>query len=303
MVSNIFNAYLSNIVNKRVIFVTGATGLLGSTLVPLLRGYGNTVVTHARSANADFLADLANKSEAFAMLDSVRPECIINLVGLTSVERCEIFPNEAYLVNTKVVENLVQWISESNSNSHLVQISTDHVYDGMRLNTENQVALKNYYAFSKYAGELAATQVPSTILRTNFIGRSKAINRESLTDWVYNSLTSGKNIQVLNDVFFDPLSMDTLAELIQFVIERKAVGIFNLGSHNGMSKADLDFTFAECLGLPTSGMTLVDSSKAKFLQAYRPKDMRMDCSRFENTFDLKLPRLSDEIEKVAKEYL
>src|SRR4030067_2081318 len=117
--------------NKPIVLVTGATGLLGSTLFPFLSGYGNTVVTHARSSNADFLADLTNKSEAFAMLDNVRPEFIINLVGLTSVERCEIFPNEAYLANTRVVENLAQWISESNSNSHLVQISTDHVYDGM----------------------------------------------------------------------------------------------------------------------------------------------------------------------------
>lgn len=289
--------------NKCTVLVAGATGLLGSTLVPLLSGYGNTVATHARSSNADFLADLTNKSEAFAMLDNVRPEFIINLVGLTSVERCEIFPNEAYLANTRVVENLAQWISESNSNSHLIQISTDHVYDGMRPNTEDQAALKNYYAFSKYAGELAATQVPSTILRTNFIGRSKTNNRESLTDWVYNSLTSGKNIQVLNDVFFGPLSMATLSELIQLVIERKSVGIFNLGSHNGMSKADLDFAFAECLGLPTRGMTHVESGKAKFLKAYRPKDMRMDCSRFENTFAVNLPRLSDVIEQVAKEYL
>jgi len=207
------------------------------------------------------------------------------------------------LVNTRVVENLVQWISESKSNSHLLQISTDHVYDGMRLNTEEQIALKNYYAFSKYAGELAAARVPCTILRTNFIGRSKTNNRESLTDWVYNSLTSGKKIKVLNDVFFNPLSMDTLAELIRLVIEKKTVGTFNLGSHNGMSKADFDFAFADCLGLPTSGMALIDSSKANFLQAYRPKDMRMDCSKFENTLGVQLPFLENEIKRAAQAYL
>lgn len=288
---------------KGIILVAGATGLLGSTLTPFLRGRGNTVVTHARSSNADYLADLTNKSEAFAMLNKVRPEIIVNLVGLTSVERCEIFPNEAYLVNTQVVENLAQWIIESNSSSHLVQISTDHVYDGVGPHTEDQVALKNYYAFSKFAGELAAKQVSSTILRTNFIGRSKINNRQSLTDWVYHSLLDGNNIQVLSDVFFGPLAMDTLAELIQMVVERKIMGVFNLGSHDGMSKANLDFAFAECLRLPVGGMTLIDSSKAKFLHAYRPKDMRMVCSKFENTFDIKLPHVRDVIEQVAKEYL
>lgn len=288
--------------NRGVTLVTGATGLLGSTLVPFLRGCGHTVITHARSSKADFLADLTNKNEAFTMLNDIRPEFIINLVGLVSVERCEIFPNEAYLTNARVVENLVKWISESNSTSHLVQISTDHVYDGIRLNSEDQIALKNYYAFSKYAGELAAAQVPSSILRTNFMGRSKACNRESLTDWVYKSVKSDKNIQVLNDVFFSPLSMNTLAKFIRLVAERKIGGTFNLGSRNGMSKADFDFTFAECLGLPTSGMSLIDSSEAKFLKAYRPKDMRMDCSKFEIAFDVTLPILNDEIELVAKEY-
>ncbi len=282
--------------------ITGATGLLGSTLVPWLKEHGKTVVTQARSANADIVADLANKDEAFALLDRVRPSVIINLVGFTSVELCQEQPNAAYLANTRTVENLAHWILKAGATCHLVQISTDQVYDGVGVHTEDQVTLTNNYAFSKYAGELAATLVPSTILRTNFIGRSKAPHRESLTDWVYTSLISGKHIQVLTDVLFAPLSMTTLAEMIQLVTERKPVGIFNLGSNNGMSKADFDFAFAECLKLPTSTMSPIDTSQATFLKAYRPKDMRMDCSKFESTLGVKLPALADQIKSVAKEY-
>lgn len=286
----------------RAVLIAGATGLLGSTLVPVLQGAGYHVVTQARSSHADYSADLSSKKEAFAMLNVVRPNTIINLVGLTSVENCEASPNEAYLANTKVVENIAAWIKDTNVNSHLIQISTDHVYNGTRLNTEDKVVLTNLYAFSKYAGELAAAQVSSTILRTNFIGRSKTANRDGLTDWVYKSLTSGIDIQVLSDVFFSPLSMTTLAEMIQIVIERKVAGVFNLGSHEGMSKANLSFAFAKCLGLPTNHMSLIEASQAKFLKAYRPKNMRMDCSKFENAFDVRLPNLSDEIERVAKDY-
>lgn len=288
--------------NAKTILITGATGLLGSTLVPFLRSCGYIVVTHARSSNADFMVDLANMAEASAMLDRVQPGIIVNLVGLTSVERCESQLNEAYLLNTRTVENLVSWIRGSNLNSHLIQISTDHVYDGTGLHTEDQVTLTNNYAFSKYAGELAAAQVPSTILRTNFVGYSRVKNRISLTDWVYASMTSGKYVQVLNDVFFSPLSMKVLSEMIQLVIERKPIGVFNLGSHNGMSKADFDFAFAECLGLQTATMSRIDASQATFLKAYRPKDMRMDCSKFESTLGVELPLLSDEIKRVAKEY-
>jgi len=212
-------------------------------------------------------------------------------VGLTSVELCEEQIALAYLTNTRTVENLAGWILSSEADCHLVHIST-----------ENQVTITNNYALSKYAGELAAARVPSTILRTNFVGRSKVSHRESLTDWVYTSITRGKNVQVLSDVYFSPLSMETLVGMIELAVRRKPIGIYNVGSHNGMSKADFDFAFAECLSLPTNAMSRIETSRASFLKAYRPKDMRMDSTKFENALGVKLPRLSDQIQQIAREY-
>jgi len=284
------------------ILITGATGLLGTTLAPYLKKCGYSITTHARTGEADFQVDLADREKSFEMLTQIQWDMIINLASLTSVELCQNQPNMAYLANTRTVENLVYWIQKTEANCHLIQISTDHIYDGAILHTEDEITLTNIYAFSKYAGELAAARVPSSILRTNFIGRSNVSHRESLSDWVYTSLTNGKHVQVLDDVFFSPLSMNTLVEMIQLVIEKRPVGIFNLGSHNGMSKADFDFAFAERLGLPTETMSRIKTQHAAFLKAYRPKDMRMDCSKFENALSVKLPQLSDEIVRVAKEY-
>lgn len=276
--------------------------MLGTTLTPHLRSCGYSTVTLARTGEADFLVDLADRERSGEVLTQIQPVTIINLASLTSVELCQNIPNMAYLANTRTVENIVHWIQKTESNCHLIQISSDHVYDGEELHTEDKITLTNIYAFSKYAGELAAAQVPSSILRTNFIGRSKVSNRESLSDWLYDSLSTGKHIQVLDDVYFSPLSMSTLVEMIQLVIEKKPIGVFNLGSHNSMSKADFDFVFAELLKLPTETMTRIETGQAAFLKAYRPKDMRMDCSKFQNILGVQLPQLSDEIIRVAKEY-
>lgn len=285
-----------------IILITGATGLLGSSLAPHLKKCGYKVVTHGRTTQADFMLDLSDRAKSYELLIQIQPSVIINLVSLTSVELCEEQVNLAYLANTRTVENLAHWILTSGADCHLVQISTDHVYDGAGLHAEDAITITNNYAFSKYAGELAAVRVPCAILRTNFVGRSQASGRESLTDWVYNSLTTEKNVQVLNDVYFSPLSITTLIEMIELVVQKKPGGIYNLGSHNGMSKADFDFAFAECLNLPTNTMTRIETSQAVFLKAYRPKDMRMDCSKFENTLGVKLPFLSDEIKRAAREY-
>ena len=284
------------------ILITGSTGLLGADLVPYIKKCDYKVITHSLSRNADILFDLSDKEKSYECLEKIKPNVIINLVSLTSVDICEEKLNLAYLTNTRSVVNLVNWISCSGTNCHLVQISTDHIYDGPGLHSEEDITITNNYAFSKYAGELAAIQVPSTVLRTNFIGRSKATHRESLTDWVYNSCVEKKHVKVLDDVYFSPLSIKVITEMIELVVQKKPIGIYNLGSRNGMSKADFDFAFAKYLKLPTNTMKRIKRSEATFLKAYRPEDMRMDSSKFENALGLKLPNLDDLIEPLALEY-
>ncbi len=286
------------------ILITGATGLLGTSLVTHIKGSGHKIVTHGFSNKADFMFDLADGIKTHKMLEKVRPTIIINLVGKTSVEECEEEIDLAYLANTHSVENIAQWHRNSKPECHIIHISTDHVYDGdgIHLNTEDDIKITNTYALSKYAGELALSNLPCTVLRTNFVGRSYLETRESLTDWVYKSSCAGARVNVLDDVYFSPLSIIVLCEMIELVVEKKPLGIYNLGSHNGMSKADFDFAFAESLNFSTNNMKRISIEKATFFRAYRPKDMRMDVSKFEETLKIKLPDLTDVIKQVVNEY-
>jgi len=284
------------------VLLLGSSGLLGSTLAPFLYSKGHEVKTHSRGDVSQYTADLHDSKEVNKLLREVNPEIIINLVGLTDVDRCEVQPNQAYLTNVRTVENIVDWIKQEQSTCHLTHISTDQVYDGKGPHGEGQVTLANYYAFSKYAGELAAASVPSTILRTNFFGRSYCAKRVSLTDWLFRSLSKGVSIQVFDDVLFSPLSMATLSAMVELVMHKRPVGVFNLGSHAGMSKADFAFAFAEELNLSASSMTRTSTDQVAFLKTYRPKDMRMDCAKFRKALGVELPFLRNEIKQVAKEY-
>lgn len=281
--------------------VTGAQGLLGSTLVPHLQARGFDAICHARNRDGYMHADLSDANQVSTMLGKIKPDIIVNLAALTNVDECERNPQQAYLANVKVVENLAQWIRDGGNKCHLVQLSTDQVYDGVGPHKEDEITLPNYYAFSKYAGELAAAKIPSTILRTNFFGPSLCPGRTSLSDWLVESLRQEKPITVFDDIRFSPLSLQSLVELMELVIVRRTQGIFNLGSKEGMSKADFAFTLAEALKLPINHMSRGISDKVK-LTAYRPKDMRMDSSRFEHTFGVELPTLKEEIQAAKGAY-
>jgi len=286
------------------ILLIGSTGLLGTTLSSELKSNGFGVVTVSRSGPSDMRVDVSDKLSLFDSLpeSGANFHVAINLAALTSVEGCEDRPDLAHRANTATAENIVCWIKERSPSTHLIQLSTDHVYEGLGPHKESDVTLVNTYALTKFAGELAAKIVPSTILRTNFIGSSEAANRRGLTDWLYDSLTREEHIQVLNDVLFSPVSISTLCSVIGEVVRQRPVGVFNLGSSGGMSKADFDFAFAGQVGLPTEYMSRIEASTAKFLRARRPLDMRMDSSKLEGELGIKLPSLLDEIRKVAREY-
>jgi len=288
-------------VNLKVLLL-GSSGLLGSNLGPYLESRGYNIITQGRCEGVQYQVNLDDREVASELLGEIEPEIIVNLIGLTDVDQCETQPNQAYLANVRTVENIAAWIRNNNISTHLIHISTDQVYDGIGPHCEDHVTLTNYYAFSKYAGELAAAITPNTILRTNFVGLSHCAKRESLTDWLFSSLLKESEVQVFDDVLFNPLSMNTLSEIIELAIQQKPIGVFNLGSNDGISKADFAFSFAEFLGLPTHNMMRISIAQANFLKTYRPKDMRMDCSRLESKLGIKLPSLINEINRVAEEY-
>jgi len=255
--------------------------------------------THASDHNLD----LTSFEQTARALDQANPEVIVNLTALTNVDRCETHPQEAYLLNVKTVENLSAWIRTTSQACHLIQISTDQVYDGPGPHAEGEVTIRNYYAMSKLAGELAVGTVPATILRTNFVGRSQREGRTSLTDWLHGALRDRSSVNVFDDVMFSPLAISTLCDCIERCIAERPFGVFNLGSRDGMSKADFAFAFAAALGLETTNLKRVNSRSNSTFAAQRPTDMRMNSGRYEAYMGIKLPSLIDEVSRLADEYV
>ncbi|CAB4749945.1 unannotated protein [freshwater metagenome] len=286
------------------VLVLGSSGRLGSYISKASNSIPDLeIISHSRKANRPQSADLTNRDQTFKMLEVLQPDVIINTVALAEIEACEKNPSRAYHINVLTTQNIVEWIGEASAKCHLVHISTDHVYDGEGRNKENSVNLTNYYAYSKFASELIAKQIPSTVLRTNFVGKSVSDLRQTFSDWVVSSLSAQRNIELVNDVWFSPVSLRFLLEALALMVRERLDITANLGSWGGMTKFEFGLKIGRFLDLDLEKIHSVTAEECEAYVTYRPKNMVMDNSFWETTTGMKCPSTEEVANAVAREYL
>jgi dTDP-4-dehydrorhamnose reductase len=282
---------------SKKVLVTGATGLLGPYVVRALEGRGFQV-----RAVGSRDGDLTHSASARKLLDEAAPSVVVNLAGLTNVDQCEREPGKAYALNCAVAENLAAWANEKSA--YLLHVSTDQVYDkrpvGGVTSAEAELNVLNVYALSKRAGELAAERAPGAgILRTNFFGKSLTPGRTSFTDWLFGAAKSGEEFSLLEDVWFNPLSLPRLSAVLSRFAEERIPGTYNVGSREGLSKAAFGEAFLGAAGLKAKYRV---RSADGFFTVPRPKNMMMNCERAEKALGLTFPNLKEDLCEIAKEY-
>lgn len=164
------------------ILVLGASGMLGNAMLRVLaEGDAHEVYGTARSASVrrHFAAPLAERilsgvdvenADALARLfDEVRPQAVINCIGLVKQLAAADDPLQALPINALLPHRLARLCSLVGA--RLVHVSTDCVFDGRKGNyrESDPSDAEDLYGKSKYLGEVA---YPHTItLRTSIIGR------------------------------------------------------------------------------------------------------------------------------------
>lgn len=281
------------------VLIVGSSGLLGASLTNFLSSRYDVKTVTSSSSDSDFKVDMSDTQPCLDLLRQVNPRFIINLAAFTNVDACEVNIEKAYRINTKISENISKYCSE-NDGVFIIHISTDHFYDKFESN-ESMVRIYNAYAMTKYASELSYPCGKATILRTNFFGRSYSAVSSGLCDVIYNMSQKGEKLNLFHDVYFSPLSINTLCEVIELSLQKSIPGVFNLGSKNGMSKKDFLLEFLDKVGVKDLKYKSI-SVDSMGLSVKRPKDMRMDVTLFEKKFNYELPLLINEIESVANEY-
>src|SRR5262249_10037439 len=158
------------------------------------------------------------------------PAQIVHCAALTNVDWCEDHPEEANRMNAESSGYLAQLALDIGA--HFVHVSTDAVFDGKRMNyvETDQPAPLNVYGYSnqRWEQEVLGRNPSAVVARVNVYGWN-AQNKLSLAEWILDQLTKGKSVPGFTDVFFTPILVNDLADVLFAALDRGLSGIYHIG--------------------------------------------------------------------------
>lgn len=204
------------------ILVTGANGMLGQDLCPMLEKQGYSVI----KTDIDSL-DITDESSIQKVLNTNKPDLIIHCAAFTQVDKSEETPELVMKINAQGTQNIAQ--AASKLDVPIVYLSTDYVFDGegnAKLLPESKTNPINQYGLSKLKGEDAV----KTYCQKYYIVR---------TSWLYGlhgknfvetmiSLAKRDVLKVVDDQTGCPTWTVDLAEaIIKIISDKKPYGIYH----------------------------------------------------------------------------
>ena len=268
----------------RKVLVTGASGLLGGNFLQILKGDWQVtgLYCHHKVNMPGVLMqqlDLLDQDAVRDLVGSFRPDLIIHCAALTDVDYCEKYPGKARQVNVDMSAALATLAQKYNS--RLVHISTDAVYgkEAGHAAENDELLAVNEYAKSKIIAEQAVTQAhkEAIIIRSAIYGWNIQ-NKLSFAEYILKTLLNDEQATLFQDVFFSPVLVNQLIEIVMLLVEKGAYGVFNVGSSRGLSKLAFGHIVAETWGLASDNI-VPTSIATKKLGAVRPLNPTMNVDK------------------------
>jgi dTDP-4-dehydrorhamnose reductase len=218
------------------ILVIGSQGMAGHIISKYLKNKGYDVTTSARK-DSDINFDIEKATSFDPFFDSLTEyNFVINCVGLLvkdSVER----PDRAVIINSWFPHRLEYSLKDSNTK--LIHLSTDCVFDGKKgeyVETDTHTEM-NAYGNSKSLGEVSNSK--DITFRMSIIGTEIKDSGTGLLHWFLNR--SDEEVPGWDNAWWNGITTLQLAKCIEIYINNPTIsGIYHLvNNNNKINKYDL----------------------------------------------------------------
>lgn len=289
-----------------MILITGGSGLLGGSIILRAVQLQRSVVGVSRHNPLNIPSirclDLKDFEGTRKLVLNLRPSAIIHCAATTDVDYSENHPDEVHENNVRASAFLAQLAAEINA--QFMQISTDSVFDGHQgHNSETDTPFPlNVYARSKLLAEQEVTRTHprALIVRVNFYGWN-IHGRKGLAQWIIDQLSQGKTLKGFRDVFFCPLLVNDLAEILLTMQDSELAGIYHVVGSERISKYEFATRLAMAFGFDPS--QIIPSSIADAnLRAVRPRDTSLQTEKISLAIGRPMPDVASGIQKFRNQY-
>ena len=289
------------------ILITGASGLLGINLAQeTMHAHEITGVDRGKLVHAPFpilKADLLAPGAVDFIIETARPDWVINCAALANLEECENNPELAHRLNTDMPAQLAK-ACKSHGIAY-VHISTDAVFDGTSIafyKEEDEPNPLSLYSKTKLEGERAVlAEDPSAIVtRVNFYGWSLT-GRRSLAEFFFHNLTHNKSMSGFTDVKFCPMLVNDTARTLVKMLQKGLNGLYHLVGPQAMSKYQFGVEIARKFGL-RDGEISPKSINTSSLNARRSNNLCLSINKISTDLGQVLPEFSTGLNEFYTQY-
>lgn len=214
------------------LYVTGASGMLGSALLAALPGGwpGHGV------SREDF--DISDADAVAKSIQAFAPDVVVHAAANAIVDDCEADPPGAFRVNLGGTRNVAAACREVGA--RLIYISSDYVFDGAatpaggyrETDVPNPLSV---YGVTKLAGERISAAVGDHLsVRTSWLFGGE----DEATDHVLGlvrRVRRGERVRLIDDQFSAPTYTVDLAEALVFLLDRGTTGTIHVANRGRAS--------------------------------------------------------------------
>ena len=291
------------------ILLTGINGQVGCELQLGLASLGKV---HALDRSQ---LDLSNPDNIRHVVQSIKPDLIVNPAAYTAVDKAEVEPDLANAINVIAPQILAE--EAAKLGAAMVHYSTDYVYDGTKTAPYVETDVTNplsVYGKTKLAGEEAirATGVSHLILRTSWVYGARGKN---FMNTILRLAAERDNLRIVADQFGAPTSSRAIAAATAIALvswsEDKS-GTYHLTcsgmtSWHGFTQAIIEeyellreSRHWPVLKTPVGNVLPITAADYP-TPAARPENSKLNCDKLSSTFGLVLPEWRIALKQVMVE--
>lgn len=295
------------------ILLFGRGGQVGWELQRALSVLGEVVAlgSDARQNLQGLCGDFTDLEGLARTVASVRPDVIVNAAAHTAVDKAQSEPELARTINALAPAVLAQAATEIGA--WLVHYSTDYVFDGSGSapwKEADATGPLSVYGQTKLEGEQAVALTPKhLILRTSWVYATRGGN---FAKTMLRLAGERDALTVINDQFGAPTSAELLADVTAHAIRRlqtqaELAGLYHCiaaGETTWHGYAQFVLEQAAALGMPlkvTADKVAPTTTSSYPTPAQRPLNSRLDTSKLQAAFGLRLPHWQDGVKRMLIE--